>query len=182
MEIRKVRLKRNVVFIEYWNDGETHKVSSPDNPLPSFVKAVENLGILVLDLLHLPSDYIHGLSPQGITLVSRQGTELVAVVATKELNDCSSPLNITTPLRFLSVPEEEGTYSPPLKDAQVDLINEVVREAKNYVGGQRAQGQLPLGDDKPEKTTEESHEAETPQLNLPVPEKTAKKPRKNAKK
>ena len=182
MEIRKVRLKRRVVLIDYENEGEHHTISSRDNPLPSFVKSVENLATLVLDLVHLPSDYIHGLSPQGITLVSRQGTELVAVVATKELNDCSSPFNITTPLRFLSVPEEEGTYSPPLKDAQVDLINEVVREAKNYVGGQRAQGQLPLGDDAPEKPTEETHEAEIPQLNLPVPEKAPKKPRKNAKK
>lgn len=144
MDIRSVRIKRRAVVIDYENEGETHSVTSRDNPLPSFVKAVEGLGSLVLDILHLPTDYQHGLKPTGLTVTGKQGTQLVSIVAQKELTDCNSPFNIATPLRFLSLPEEEGSYSPPLSEKQVALVDSVIKEAKKYVKGDRAQGQLPL--------------------------------------
>lgn len=144
MDIKSVRIKRRAVVVEYENEGETHSVTSRDNPLPSFIKAVEALAPLVLDICHLPSDYIHGLKPSGITLVTKQETQMVVVTAQKELTDANSPFNIATPLRFLSVPKEEGSYSPPLKEAQVELVDEVISQAKKYVKGDRAQGQLPL--------------------------------------
>lgn len=154
MEIKKVRITRKAVVIDYHNEGEEHAIVSRDMPLPSFVKAVENLAPVLLDVLHLPNDYIHGLTVTGLTLVDKQDTWLVCITAKKELNDCNSPFNIATPLRFLAVPGEEGSYSPPLKDNQVDLINEVIGEAKAYVGGQRAQGTLPLVDPKEDGPTE----------------------------
>jgi hypothetical protein len=148
MDITSVRIKRRAVVIDYENEGETHSVTSRDNPLPSFVKAVDGLGSLVLDILHLPTEYQHGMKPTGLTVVGKQGTQLVSIVAQKELTDCNSPFNISTPLRFLSVPEEEGSYSPPLSDKQVALVESVIKEAKKYVKGDRAQGQLPLDDMK----------------------------------
>jgi hypothetical protein len=144
MDIKSVRLKRRAVVISYENEGEEHSVISRDIPLPSFIKAVEALAPLVLDICHLPTDYIHGLKPTGLTLVDKQETQLVLVTAQKELTDCNSPFNIATPVRFLSLPKEEGSYSPPLKDAQVALVEKVISEAKKYVKGDRAQGQLPL--------------------------------------
>lgn len=144
MEIKRVRIKRRAVVIDYENEGEDHSVTSRDNPLPSFVKAVEALAPLVLDVLHLPSEYQHGLKPTGITIVEKQETELVVVTAQKELTDCNSPFNIATPLRFMAHPKEEGSYSPPLSERQVALVDAVVKEAKKYVKGDRAQGQLPL--------------------------------------
>lgn len=161
MEIKKVRLKRRAVVIEYDNAGEVHTVTSRDAPLPSFVKAVEALAPLILDICHLPSEYIHGLKPTGLTLVEKQETQMVVVVGQKELTDCNSPFNISTPVRFLSVPKEEGSYSPPLKESQVALVDEVIAQAKKYVKGDRAQGQLPLEaekkdeDDKPDSDEEE---------------------------
>jgi hypothetical protein len=157
MDITSVRIKRRAVVIDYKNEGETHSVTSRDNPLPSFVKAVEALAPLVLDICHLPSDYTHGLKPTGLTLVEKQETQMVVVVAQKELTDCNSPFNISTPVRFLSVPKEEGSYSPPLKDTQVALVDAVISEAKKYVKGDRAQGQLPL---EPEAAGDDDHDGE----------------------
>src|SRR4051812_7305054 len=108
MDIKSVRIKRRAVVVEYENEGETHSVTSRDNPLPSFTKAVEALAPLVLDICHLPTDYIHGLKPSGITLIEKQETSMVVITAQKELTDCNSPFNIATPVRFLSVPKEEG--------------------------------------------------------------------------
>lgn len=157
MHIQKVRLKRRAVEISYENNGEEHNITSRDMPLPAFVRAVENLASLVLDVLHLPSEYQKGLKPTGITVTEKQNTHLVAVIAQKELTDCNSPFNIVTPLRFLSVPEEEGSYSPPLTEKQAALVDAVIREAKEYVKGNRAQGQLPLnGED--DMTDEEGEE------------------------
>lgn len=154
MEIKKVRITRKSVVIDYHNEGEEHGITAHDAPLPSFVKAIENLAPVVLALLGLPSDYIHGLSPVGITLTEKLGSWQVSIHATKELSDTSDPFSLATPPRFLAVPTEEGSYSPPLSDAHVDLINEVINEAKAYVGGQRAQGQLPLTKDGEDGPTE----------------------------
>jgi hypothetical protein len=161
MGIRSVRIKRRAVVISYENEGETHDISSRDNPLPAFTKAVEALASLVLDVLHLPTEYQHGLKPTGLTVTGKQGTQLVTVIAQKELTDCNSPFNITTPLRFLSVPEEEGSYSPPLSTKQVALVDAVISEAKKYINGDRAQGQLPLEPDADgfeEETAEDAPE------------------------
>jgi hypothetical protein len=144
MRITKVRLKQRAVVIEYENEGETHSVTSRDVPLPSFVEAVANLSGLVLDILHFPKDYAEGLKTTGLTMVEKQETELVCIVATKELPECHSPFNIATPLRFLAHPAEEGSYSPALSSAQVAAVQAVIAQAKEYVLGRRAQGQLPL--------------------------------------
>lgn len=180
MNIRSVRLKRRAVVISYESNGEEHNITSRDMPLPSFVKAVENLASLVLDVLHLPTDYQKGLKPTGITLTEKQETHLVAIVAQKELTDCNSPFNITTPLRFLSVPQEEGSYSPPLNEKQAALVDAVIREAKDYVKGNRAQGQLPL-DAQDDMTDEDDDKAEDEGQDLPGTEE-AKKSRKTANK
>ena len=177
MNIQKVRLKRRAVEISYESNGEQHNITSRDMPLPSFVKSVENLTSLVLDVLHLPTDYQKGLKPTGITLTEKQETHLVTITATKELTDCNSPFNIATPLRFLSVPQEEGSYSPPLTEKQVALVDAVIREAKDYVKGNRAQGQLPL--DAEDDMTDEDDQAEDEGDDLPGTTE-AKKTRKPA--
>ena len=132
------------MLIEWETPEGEQSLSCRDVPLPSFITAVENLAPVVLEILHLPSDYIHGLKPTGVTVSNKQEVDLVTIVATKELTDCNSPFNISTPLRFLECPKEEGSYSPPLNDKQVAAVEQVLLEAKGYVQGHRAQGQLPL--------------------------------------
>jgi len=187
MKIKKVRIKRRAVVIDYEANGEDHSVTSRDTPLPSFVKAVENLGTLILDILHLPTEYIHGLKPAGLTIVDKQDTELVCIVAQKELTDCNSPFNIATPLRFMGTPQEEGSYSPPLTGAQVALVEEVLKEAHAYIDGHRAQGQLPLETPESEAAAESDGSTEdkggedaAPQLPLDEPRPKRKRAKKNA--
>lgn len=158
MRIKKVRLKQRAVVIEYASEKETHTLTSRDNPLPSFMKAVENLKPLVLSILHLPTEYGENLTPTGLTMADKQETELVTIMAKKKLVDSHSPFNIATPLRFLAHPEEEGSYSPALDDKDVAAVMEVLEEAKKYVAGERAQGQFPLA--SPDGGDEEEGEAE----------------------
>lgn len=162
MDITKVRIRRKSVSVSFTNEGEAHTLSSSDMPLPSFIKSVEALAPTILDILGLPTGYIHGLRPTGITLVDKQDTQLVCLTATKELTDCNSPFNIATPLRFLSLPQEEGNYSPPLPAKTVELIDEVVKQAKKYVKGDRAQGQLPLQPEAKDGDEDDEKEADDP--------------------
>jgi hypothetical protein len=161
MRITKVRLRQRAVVIEYASEKETHTLTSRDNPLPSFVKAVENLKPLVLSILHLPADYGDKMKTTGLTMAEKQEAELVTIVAQKELPECHSPFNIATPLRFLAHPEEAGSYSPALDDKDVAVVLDVLEEAKKYVKGDRAQGQLPL--ESPDGGDEEEGEAEPAQ-------------------
>lgn len=156
MKITSVRLNRTKVSIQYENDGDTLTVESHDRPLPSFFDAVKALGPIVLEVLHLPASYagkpnpkdlattLHPLKPTGLTIAEKQETRLVCLTASKELPDSHSPFNISTPLRFLEHPQEEGSYSPALTAEQVKAVECVIEEAKAYVQGKRAQGQLPL--------------------------------------
>lgn len=166
MNIRKVRIKRTAVVIDYENDGETHSITSKDCPLPSFYDAVKALGPIIVHVLHLPAAYlgkpspkdlsqvVNPLTPTGVTVSEKQGAQLVCITGQKDLPECHSPFNLATPLRFMSHPEEEGTYSPALTDAQVEVIERVLGEARAYVAGDRAQGVLPL------ETEEDQEEAE----------------------
>ncbi len=183
MDITKVRIKRKSVSVSFTNEGEDHTLTSSDMPLPAFVKSIEALATTILDILGLPSGYIHGLKPTGITLVDKQETQLVCLTATKELTDCNSPFNIATPLRFLSLPQEEGSYSPPLPAKTVELIDEVIKQAKKYVKGDRAQGQLPLDKEPASEDGDDDGEKEDPkQTKFPGTEETPpEKPKKTRK-
>src|SRR5690606_15137714 len=115
MYVQKVRLTRSNVSVEYKTPtGESHAIECADAPLPSFVKAVHALVALILDVLHLPSEYGEHLTPTGLTLTDKQEAKLVTITGKKDLPDAHAPFNIATPLRFLEHPETEGSYSPPL--------------------------------------------------------------------
>ncbi len=155
MNIHRVRLTRRHVIIDWLTPEGSHGLKLKDNPLPEFRTAIENLSGLVLEILHLPTDYGAGLTATGVTVTDKQDTQLVTITAKKEITDCNSPFNIATPLRFLDLPKEEGSYSPPLSAHQVALVEAVLNEAKRYVKGERAQGTLPLDDGKDDPDDEE---------------------------
>lgn len=148
LTILKVRRTRKHVAISYRNGDEEHNLKSRDKPLPAFDRAIEALGPLVCSLLHLPAGYVEGMRPVGVTITDANGNEQVCIVAAKSLDDANGPFNIATPLRLMDLPEAEGSYSPPLAAAQVGLIDEVVEQAKAYILGDRAQGQIEFEDDK----------------------------------
>jgi hypothetical protein len=148
LTILKVRRTRKHVVIHYRNGDEDHEIKSRDNPLPAFDQAIAALAPLVCQLVNLPASYVENMRASGITITDGSGNEQVTVVAAKSLDDANGPFNIATPLRLMDLPEAEGSYSPPLGADQVALIDEVVEQAKQYILGNRAQGQIEWKDDK----------------------------------
>lgn len=150
LRIIKVRRSRKSITIHYRNGDEDHEITSRDMPLPAFVSSLDALVPVVLSICGLQDGYAENLTVSGFTLTDKG---MVTLQAKKSLPDASGPLNIATPLRFLDLPKQEGSYTPPLTDIQAQLINDAEEEAKSYVKGDRAQGQLPLeksDDDAPE--------------------------------
>lgn len=159
MDITKIKLGRANVHVEYDNEGDTYKYDSKDKPLPSFYEAMEALTPLVISTLGLPKAYAGKkptegdktpglpLTVSGITIMTKGESRQVCIVAKKIVSACPTPFNITVPLRYMDAPTKEGSSSEPYGAKEVDLLEEVIAEAKKYLAGERAQGQLPLETD-----------------------------------
>lgn len=152
LRIIKVRRTRKSITIHYRNGDEDHEITSRDMPLPSFMKSLDALKPVVLSICGLPDEYAEDMTVSGFTLTDKG---MVTLQAKKSLPDASAPFNIATPLRFLDNPAEEGTYTPALELSAVSLISDAEEEAKSYVKGDRARGQLPLPEDETEDDAEE---------------------------
>lgn len=149
--IHQVKRTRRFIFIAYDKGDEVMTVRSNDNPLPSFLTALDELAPLVGVILHLPAAYTGAdLRVMGANLATQGGAATVSLLAQKSLDDAGKAFKIVTPSRLLEHPSEEGSYTPPLSAKDKELVDTLIAEAKAYVLGERAQGQLPLEDDKDE--------------------------------
>jgi hypothetical protein len=150
IEIVSVKRTRRSIVI-HWRQGDgDFKLDERDNPLPSFGLAIDALTPLVATICHFPKSYSDdGLRVSGFDLGSKGGATSIVIRAKKDLNDSSKEFGFVTPERLLEQPSEEGAYSPPLGVEAAALVAECIAEAKAYVKGDRAQGQieLPEGDD-----------------------------------
>lgn len=179
LTVHHVEITRRHVIIHYENGTTNRKDREKDNPLPSFTQALAALAPLVLAICHLPASYSKNMRVRSLEINDKG---LVTIKADKSFDDASSPLTIKTPLRFMHLPDEEGTYSPPLKPDQLALIETLIEEAKGYIKGDRAQGQLTLEDgeeDDDEKTGgDEPLLQESTTSTEPKPEEIAAVPKK----
>ena len=142
LRITRVKRTRQNISIA-WKVGEDEfDLTSRDNPLPSFAKALDALAPVVCAICGLPDGYKEGLTANGAYISAVAGVDAVTLVASKQLPDNNRPFNISTPLRLMSAPETEGAANPPLLEKQISAIQEVLDEAKRYVKGDRAQGQI----------------------------------------
>jgi len=156
LTILKVRRTRKHVLISYRNGHEEHpNFKSSDMPLPAFDQAISALAPLVCELLHLPEKYVENMRAIGVTIADGSGNEMVTVIAQKSLDDANGPFNIATPLRLMETPTVEGSYSPPLTSKQADLVDEVIEQAKQYILGNRAQGQIEFKGEEDEAEEDE---------------------------
>jgi hypothetical protein len=148
IEIVSVKRTRHSIVIHWRQGNGDFKLDERDNPLPSFGVAIDALGSIVSTICHFPQSYIAGLRVSGFDLGSKGGASTIVIRAKKDLDDSSKEFGFITPERFLEQPTEEGSYSPPLGVEAAALIAECIAEAKAYVKGDRAQGQieLPEGD------------------------------------
>jgi hypothetical protein len=149
IEIVSVKLSRKTVDIAYTQGDSSYTISERDNPLPSFSKAMEALAPIVTSVCHLAKGYHEeGMKVASFKLGTKGGAPTITIRAKKDLDDSSKQFVFDTPERLLDQPTEEGSYSPPLKQEFRDLIAEAIAEAKGYVKGERAQGQIEFDDGK----------------------------------
>ena len=149
MRITRVKRTRKTIFVAWTVGDEEFDLTSRDNPLPAFIKALDALPPLVCEICHLPKTYAEGLQVNGAYITEVGQVDAVTIVAVKTLPDNNRPLNLATPLRLLDNPEEPAAANPPLSDRQIGLINDLLDEAKRYVKCQRAQGQIDFGPELP---------------------------------
>jgi hypothetical protein len=72
-------------------------------------------------------------------------------------------LELTTPPALLATPKTEGGVTPPLSNADAELVNEVIEEAKRYVKGERSQGVMDLGEDEEDDSDQSDDQTEPKQ-------------------
>lgn len=178
LAIEIVTIKRTRKRIEIaWHQGDaSFGLKERDNPLPSFVAAFDALAPLVATVCHFPPDYAAiNLRVVGLTLGEQGGSQTAALVARKGIDDASQEFVFNTPPRLLADPSEEGSYTPPLDPANAELVATLVEEAKRYIRGERAQGQIEFesgaeqeGDDSEDDG--DDHEADELPLPLAAPD------------
>lgn len=150
LAINVASIKRTRKRIEIaWTQGDAaFDLKERDNPLPSFVAALDALVPLVGTICHLPEDYTAtNCRVTGVILGEQDGVETVALVARKGLDDASKEFVFKTPARLLAHPTEEGSYTPPLTGKEAEAVAEAIEQAKMYIRGERAQGQIAFEDE-----------------------------------
>ena len=150
IEIVSVKRTRRAIVIHWRQGNGKFDLDETDNPLPSFNVAIDALAPLVSTICHFPQSYSeNGLRVSGFDLGTKSGATAIVIRAKKDLDDSSKEFGFVTPERLLEQPSEEGSYSPPLGVEAAALIAECIAEAKAYVKGDRAQGQIefPEGDE-----------------------------------
>lgn len=141
--IKRVKRTRKKLFVLWHNGSDDHSVNSTENALPEFQPALEALASLVCDIIGVPHDYAINLRVIGLVMGEQGEADTVSILAQKSLVDAGKALNIVTPPRLLAHPSEPGSYTPPLTNAQAELVWRAIEAAKDYAKGNRAQGELP---------------------------------------
>ena len=149
IQITEAHRKRKTVAISYSKGEGHHSLDERENPLPEFGKAFDSLLHLVAIILNLPESWLENCRVVGIKLDTLGGAQTVSLIGRKALDDASKEFVFVTPPRLLAHPSEPGSYTPPLTLAQAALIEEVIEQAKQYVMGNRAQGEIPFEDAEP---------------------------------
>lgn len=159
IEIVSVKRTRRSIVI-HWRQGDgDFKLDERDNPLPSFGVAIDALAKLVPTICHFSKTYAYeGLRVVGFDLGSKGGATTVVLRVRKDLDDASKEFAFVTPERLLEQPTEEGAYTPPLGTEANALVAECIAEAKLYVKGDRAQGQIAFEGDEDDSDGEDQDE------------------------
>lgn len=147
--IVKVRRTRKTIQIAWEQGDAAFDLDERDNPLPAFNKAFDALTALVPTICHFPPEYAkEGLRVVGVKMGEQGGAKTVAILVRKDLSDAIKEFAFITPERLLSHPTEPGSYTPPLMVVEAEWVNEAIEQAKRYVRGDRAQGQIEFDGDE----------------------------------
>ncbi len=151
MKFTKIKRSKGLVVLEWLTeegkgglDTHEHRLSSTEDPHPTFVAALRAFIGPVLKLCELPHTWggealaVTGLS---ITHEEERGRGLV-VTCQRSLADAPAPLVFNTPY----LPEDAGEHGQSLPDELVEALDAVEDAARRFLNGERAQGDLFAGE------------------------------------
>jgi len=156
--VTSIRSNRASIHCEWKQGDDEYAVTFHDNPLPSFLKALEALPPFVCSLAEFPASEAKKIEATGIT-VREKGENVVALItAKKKLKRNGRVLNVATPLLAMyENPEDKG--ADKMTEDEAAAIERFIKEAKKYIAGERAQGKLefkdPEADPKDKDNTEQ---------------------------
>ncbi len=155
--ITKVRNKRDSIEIE-WTEGiDPCKRTFHDNPLKAFYDAIEALTPHVITLCEFPAGYAKGIEATGITVREKGDNTLALITAKKKLKRNGRVLNIPTPLLAM-YEDAEDKGADHMSEAEAAAIENVIKQTKKYLAGDRAQGQIVFESPTPEKKDDDKTE------------------------
>lgn len=141
--ITKVRLKKKSIHLEWTEGNDTCSRDFHENPLPSFIEAIKALVPHVISLCELPPKYAEKMTATGITVTPKGDNAFALITSQKQIKKGKRVLNIATPTLPMDA-DEENKAADHLEPEQADAIELVIAEAKRYLAGDRAQGQITL--------------------------------------
>lgn len=122
---------------------DVYAMESKDAALPSFYTALQGLAPSVATLCEIPHDSEHPIKVVNLTLTYDEDNEMGAcITGLRTLLSSNSPLVLNTPHRQAVPCNDEG---PALDNATLDRIAVAISAAWDYLDGERAQAELPLG-------------------------------------
>ena len=160
IQITSVKRTRKTIEIGWTQGDASFDLCERDNPLPSFGAALDALLPIVVAVLHLPEDYADKISVTGFNIGEQSDARTVSFRVEVTFDDASKTLKFTTPTRLLAHPVTPGVYTPPLPLEFVGRVEEAIEQARLYIIGERAQGQieLPEGDDEDSEAEDDGGE------------------------
>ena len=168
MHVTKIKIKQEHVFIEYdqsivVQDEELlnkYSIDSPEQPVGEFKKAFQAMDFFLIELCELcekPKDIpimCEDVNITGLSFKYKDGSLSSAIITgTKQLAYSNSPLVLNTPNKSVNI-DDEFNKMVHLTDPCIAGFKSVIDHAKNYIGGERLQIELPLKDGVADKKTE----------------------------
>lgn len=167
--ITSVRNLRKSIKIEYTQGTDAFTINCHDMPQKSFYTALEKLAPHVCALCDFAAKDSEKISATGITVREKGDNNLALIVARKTIKRGKRVFNISTPLLPMYADDENKT-ADHMDEEEAKAIEKVISEAKKYVAGDRAQGQIEFEDDEPETKkgkADDTKEIEFPQSEPP---------------
>ncbi len=164
IEIISVKRGRRNVVIHYAKGDAKFELDERDNPLESFYQAFDALPAVVGTICHFGANYTKsGMRVVKMDMGTKGGAPTVALHVRKDIDDAAKEFAFKTPERLLAHPTQEGKYTPPLPKADAGLVEEMIEQAKLYVKGDRAQGEISFeGDEEDDEDGDGDGEGELP--------------------
>lgn len=151
--IRFTKIKYNPekggVYIAYQkgkNFEDEYTVRCTEKPRPEFIKSMAALAEYVVLICELPSEYVKRIDVKSVSLNygGPDETKGATITASMMLKNSNAPLNINTPNKafemYNSDADPDEKVLMPVEC--IDAIEELESEARKYIAGHRAQGNL----------------------------------------